>query len=229
MGAEKSLEIEYTPKKFNDGDWSNKNSIKTEFDDQMNGSNWTQHYEIATPKVGPLNFFIKANFASDGADHKTISGSLATKFEDYHLGVKASHDSKVFTDIETLAVLKNAKGDFFFKADVLEKHFAIGCNHIHGTKAHHAYELQYAHGSATKALFGHPVALRWGGIYNLTEHLTFKATINAGEDKEIGSSIESKFNDRLTVEFSDNFNFTKATSEDKTHAYHFGVNFKYSL
>lgn len=96
--------------------------------------------------------------------------------------MKLDHDLNKVTNLLALIALKNEKGDFFLKTDILKQLVTLGCNHKHGAKARHSIEVSYDIKNETKGIFGQPVKALWAGQYQLDENVSFKTKFDFGKE-----------------------------------------------
>lgn len=125
--------------------------------------------------------------------------------------------------------MKNEKGDFFLKSDLLKKHFSLGCNHIHGSGALHSIELLYDHTKETKGIMGQPLTLGFGGEYTLSSDITLKSKLNVTDEAKLANSWIHRFDKNLRFVFSDEFNLTKTIKEPSKTNYNFGLKLEYLI
>ncbi len=73
-----------------------------------------------------------------------LKQSTSVNFQDWHLGYKVEHDTNKVKSLVAQLALKNEKGTFFGKFDVLTKQILLGCSHQYSSKCLHAFELAYS-------------------------------------------------------------------------------------
>lgn len=98
--------------------------------------------------------------------------------KEYHLGYKLEHDLSGLKSLTALAALKNEKGDFFLRSDILKQHVVLGCHHRHGDKAVHAFEALYDVKKELNGIAGQPISLLWSGQYILNPSVTVKSKLD---------------------------------------------------
>lgn len=128
-----------------------------------------------------------------------------------------------------MLALKNTKGDFFLKADVLKQQFTFGCNHSHHANAYHSIEAVYDHGKSTQGIQGLPVSLNWAGEYNLSSDITLKTKLIAKKDVTVGFSWIHRFDKNLRFVFSDDFNLNNVVNEPAKTNYNFGLLLEWTI
>jgi hypothetical protein len=76
--------------------------------------------------------------------------------DDWHVGYKLEHDvnANALKSALGLIALKNQKGDFFFRSDILKQHFTLGCNHRHREFTWHSLEFTYDHKQKIDGIYG---------------------------------------------------------------------------
>lgn len=116
----------------------------TKYDTATGNIESTETLKYGAPKIGPINPWFTVDFIWNSlAEKKAVKNSLNFQYNDYHLGYKLEHDLSALKSASGVFALKNAKGDFFLKSDLLKKHVTLGCNHKHGSGAWHSIEATY--------------------------------------------------------------------------------------
>ena len=161
--------------------------------------------------------------------NRTLKNSFALSFQDYHLGYKLEHDLSKLKSLYGVLALKNEKGDFFLKSDLLKQQFSVGCNHIHGSGALHSIEVLYDHSKKTNGIMGQPLTLGFGGEYTLTPDITLKTKLNLKDEAKLATSWIHRFDKNLRFVFSDEFNLTKTIKEPTKTNYNFGLLLEYLI
>ena len=107
--------------------------------------------------------------------NRLLKNSLNVQIQnDYHLGYKLDHDLAALKNLEVLAVLMNAKGNFFLAHLVTNKTVSLGCCHQHGPRAKHAIEWTYDMNKDAVGFLGQPIKLSWAGVYERNPFITWR-------------------------------------------------------
>lgn len=154
---------------------------------------------------------------------RLIKNSLNLAFNEYHLGYKLEHDTNKLKSLFALLALKNSKGDFFIKGDVLNKNVVLGCHHKHTDRAVHAIELLYNIEKTLEGPFGQPVALTWAGQYQLSDGVTLKTKFDAKKASTLSFSWVQQFSKNLRFVFTDNIDLTNVINEPARSNFNFGT------
>lgn len=125
--------------------------------------------------------------------NKLVKSSLNLHYLDYHLGFKLEHDLNKMKSLFSIFALKNLKGDFFLKSDLLKQQFTLGCNHGHASGSRHSMELVYDHLRNVKGIQGSPVWANFAGEYDLSRDITLKTKVVAKNEVTIGCSWIHRF------------------------------------
>lgn len=194
----------------------------------------TETLKFGSPTLGPLRVWTTFDFVWNNVDtQRALKHSLNFHVKDqYHLGYKLEHDlEKVKSFLGQLA-LKNNKGDFFLKADLLKQRFTAGCNHKHVCEERtswHSTELAYDLKNETKGIKGLPVTLLWAGEYPLNDFVTIKPKLDVRDEVIMHFSWIQKFDKNLKFVWSDNINLTNVFTSPSQSAYKFGASFEFKI
>jgi len=139
------------------------------------------------------------------------------------------HDLNKVSALFALLALKNSKGDFFVKTDVLKQILTLGCNHIHGPRALHSYELSYDVQNKTKGIYGHPLTLLFAGDYTFNDNLVVKTKIEVKDEIKASTAWKQQVDPKLKLIFSDEINVTNLFKKPANTNYNFGVKFEYTV
>lgn len=131
--------------------------------------------------------------------------------------------------LTVLAALKNEKGDFFIRSDVLKQHVVLGCHHRHGTKAVHAIEALYDVKKELKGIYGQPLSLLWSGQYVLSPNVTVKSKVDFKKQVTMTFSWVHQFSKNLRFVFTDNCDVTNLLSEPAKTNYNFGTLIEWTI
>jgi len=192
----------------------------------------TNGIKFGSPLVGPLRFWTTLDFVYNTNDKKELKNTLNIQVQDvYHVGLSFNHDLNKTTQLVALLALKNLKGDFFVKTDLLKNLIVFGCNHIHGPRALHSVEVHYNYDTKNppKAILGQPLELHWAGWYLLHENVQLKTKFNITNQIKATTSWIQQVDPKLKIIFADEFNITNLVQNPAKANYNFGVKFEYSL
>lgn len=148
---------------------------------------------------------------------------------EYHLGYKLEHNLSDLKSLVALLALKNAKGDFFLKGDVLKQQFTLGCNHSHSDRAFHSIELTYDNSGKTKNCCELPAQVSFAGEYKLSSDITLKTKVALKENWLLGVSWIHKFDKNLRLVFSDELNLCNLYQQPNKTNYNFGLLLEWTL
>ena len=160
---------------------------------------------------------------------RALKNSLNIAFNEYHLGYKLEHDTQKLKSLNAILALKNAKGDFFIRSDLLAKTVVFGCHHSHGPKAVHAIEALYDVEKKLVGIAGQPVSLIWSGQYKLSDDITFKTKFDVKKSVTLTASWIHQFSKNLRFVFTDNLDLTNAISEPAKTNYNFGALIEWTI
>jgi hypothetical protein len=195
----------------------------------------TETLKFGSPKMGPVRAWTTFDFVWNNVDtKKALKHSLNLQVKDqYNLGYKLEHDLSKLKTLFAQVALKNDKGDFFLKSDILKQHVIVGCNHKHTKngelKAWHSTELLYDLKGETKGIKDLPVTLYWAGEYPLNPFITVKAKLDVKKETTFHCSWIHQFDKCCRFIWSDNMNLNKLISDPAKVGYNFGVMFEYNL
>jgi len=125
--------------------------------------------------------------------------------------------------LHVTAALKNNKGDFFLRGDVQSQQVTLGCHHMHCKRHHHAIEATYDVSKKTEGIRSLPLTLRWAGVYELTDNITWKSKLEAGKEVTLENAWIQKVDDRVKITASDYTNLTHLIFEPKAANINFGL------
>jgi hypothetical protein len=126
--------------------------------------------------------------------------------------------------------LKNDKGDFFAKTDVLNKQVILGCNHKHDNgRALHSIEWLYDVKGEVKGIYDLPTTLLWAGEYNINDWIVWKTKLQLKKEVDFSFSWIHKLDKNLKMVWTDNINLSNLVNEPSKSVYTFGASFQWNL
>ena len=128
-----------------------------------------------------------------------------------------------------IIALKNAKGDFFFKAECLKHHLIFGCNHSHKANTWHSTEILYDLKNEIKGIRGLPLTFVWSGEYVLNPFSTMKYKLDVKNEALTSFSWTQRVNDNLRIIVSDHYNLTRLFTDPSKTNYNFGCLLEYTV
>ena len=154
--------------------------------------------------------------------------------DEYHGGFKFEHDLSNFTELFAQLALKNDKGDFFLRGDLLKKEVTLGCNHTHkGSQeqpARHSVELHADTTQEKKGLFGQPIWLRWAGQYPMANGGELRMAVDYSDKVDMKGSYSQEIDKNLKIVACDSVSTESLFAPDFSKlTYNFGIKMQYSL
>jgi hypothetical protein len=110
---------------------------------------------------------------------------------DFNVGVSANWDTKKFTELWAQAVWKPAdhKDSFYFgRFDHTRNLVSAGCDQKLKDSIHHSYEAIFGW-KDFKGILGHPVALRGGVQYELSDKTSVNVTGNWDSNYNVSKTV----------------------------------------
>ena len=149
--------------------------------------------------------------------------------DEFNLGVSAKWDTKAFKEIWPQIVYRpsDCKGSqYWFRADLTRKLAMAGCDQQLKDGINHSFEAVFGYGGF-KGIQGHPVALRGGVEYELSDQTTVTASGSWDESYTVSQDVEHKIDSHWTVTASQSFDASNLGS--KVSPYHIGFAASYKL
>lgn len=149
--------------------------------------------------------------------------------EELSVGVSAVHDTVKFKNIWTQAVYKPAdcgKSFYWLRGDLIANIVSAGCNQKLNDNITHSFEATYGW-KEFKGIQGHPVVIRGGVEYELSDQTSLTASGHFGQDYSVSQQVEHKIDEHWTVSATQSFESAKLGS--KQAPYHIGFSAAYKL
>ena len=149
--------------------------------------------------------------------------------EELSVGMSAVHDSEKFKNIWTQAIYKpiDCKKSFcWLRADLVANLVSAGFNQAHCDNITQSFEATYGW-KDFKGIQGHPVVIRGGVEYELSDQTCLTASGQIGENYNLTQEVEHKIDSHWTVSAQQSFESPKVGS--KQSPYHIGFAAAYKL
>ena len=150
--------------------------------------------------------------------------------DEFNLGVSLKSDTKAITENWPQFVYKpkdNKNSFYWARGDITRKLIMLGCDQKLQDYISHSFEAIASWGSDFKGIQGHPVRLRAGVSYELSDQTELSAAGNWGEHYDIGMDVEHKVDKNWTVTASQSFSSENLGSAQGP--YHIGFTASYKL
>ena len=149
--------------------------------------------------------------------------------QDFNVGFSANWDTKKFTEIWAQAVWKPSdhKDSFYFgRFDHTRNLVSAGCDQKLKDTIHHSFEAIFGW-KDFKGILGHPIALRGGVEYELSDQTTVTASGSWDSNYTVSQEVEHKIDSHWTVSATQSFD--SANVGTKKSPYHLGFAASYKL
>lgn len=138
-------------------------------------------FKIGGFEIGPLKPWTEIQFDTNKSLNHELTFSQNLNMDDYNVAYKAITDMKTLTSAYGAFAVKNKTGDFFIRANLLNKFVGVGCHVSPKSTLHHANELQYDFSGKNKGIAGSSVFYRFGGVYHLPNKTKLTTQISASK------------------------------------------------
>lgn len=205
-----SYEATYKPKEHNTKEISASGKFSVNYTPSSSAWNVTGNAKFGAPETGPARIWSTLDFNTNSKQEMHVKPTVNVQIEnDYHLGVKADHDTKKLCSAQGHFVIQHEHGDCFLRADTKDgKHkVTAGCNLFCGDAfpLWNAMHFTYDVSKETKGIAGHPVTASYAGQYKVNDSMTAKAHIEAGDSINMKSNFSHKVNENVTMTISDQY------------------------
>ena len=149
--------------------------------------------------------------------------------DEFNLGDTAKWDTKSFLEIWPQLVYRPAeckKSQYWIRGDNSRKLVSAGCDQEIKEGINHSFEAVYGWGDF-KGIQGHPVAIRAGVEYELSDQTSTTVSANAHSAYDISNEVTHKIDKNWTVTCSQSFDGDAVGS--KKNPYHIGFAASYKL
>lgn len=157
----------------------------------------------------------------------TINGKINLNVQkDHNIGVSTEHDTKAFTKIFAQASTKDGDNTYWFRSDILQKTFNLGCTQQYKSFSH-SYNAEYGTDAGFKGVHGHPVVITAGGNYRLSDATGFNYNATAADTWKANVNFNHKVDAHWTVGAHQHFDGSRLNT--KRNPYDLGFNIEYNL
>jgi len=149
--------------------------------------------------------------------------------DEFNVGVSAKWDTKTFLEIWPQIVYKPAdsKNSFYWlRADLTRSFVSAGCDQQLKDGINHSFEAVYGW-KDFKGIQGHPVSLRGGVEYELSDQTSTTVSANWHSAYDISNEVTHKIDNHWTVSCTQSFDGDAVTK--KQNPYHIGFAASYKL
>jgi hypothetical protein len=149
--------------------------------------------------------------------------------DEVNVGVSTVWDTKTFKEIWTQAVYKpvdTPNSFYFLRADLTRSLISAGCDQILNDRIHHSFEAVFGW-KGFKGIQGHPVAMRGGVEYYLSDQTRVTASGSWDDSYYIEQEVEHEIDSHWTVSATQAFD--SSVLQTKQSPYHIGFAAAYKL
>lgn len=170
--ANDKMSFDAKGKAYNEDGWSTDIGFAAEVKQAKSEWKGTGTLDAKSPDMGGARAALNAKVEYNQKQEVTVKPNLNLEVSDeFNVGVNAVWDTKVFKEIWTQAVYKPADCKdqmYFLRVDSTRNFISAGCDQILKDGIHHSFEAVFGW-KDFKGIQGHPVALRAGVEYNLSD------------------------------------------------------------
>jgi len=228
--ANDKMSMDAKGKAYNEDGW--KSNVGGAYEIKQAKSEWkaTGSFDVKTPDMGGVKAAINATVEHNNKSETTVKPKINLEVNDeVNLGFSGVWDTKTLKEQWTQAVYKpqdNKDQMFFLRADLVRKFVSAGCDIRVKDGIQHSFEAVFGYGEF-KGIQGHPVAIRAGVEYELSDQTEVSASANWDATYSVNQTVQHKIDSHWTVSATQAFEGANVGS--KTSPYHIGFAAAYKL
>lgn len=148
--------------------------------------------------------------------------------DEINAGVSMKSDTKTLQECFPQFVYnpKDCKGLYWLRGDVTRSLAMAGCDQKLADYINHSFEVVFGW-KDFKGIKDHPVALRAGFAYELSDQTTYNVQAEAGQSYSFSTEVEHQVDSHWTVSATQSFDASNVGS--KVSPYHVGFSAAYKL
>ena len=147
--------------------------------------------------------------------------------EEMHVGVSAEHDTKdLKKGLFHCVYSPEGSENFWIRANMAKNLFSAGCDNKLNDSTRHSFEAVYMTAEKAEGIMGHPVAVRGGVQYELSDATSLEAAASWDTGVAVNQTVEHQCDKNWTVSATQTFDSELIGTKQGAYNVSFGVTYK---